>query len=170
MAPYLQEQTAPTSPSTTNIKSSIQPTPSKPLVYEPGRTTAETHENYPYDHLLPTFPDLKWDPLEEVPHHDKGLLGSPSFSSLLSTATSIQDLNPRTGTEVTGIDLASLSSAQKNDIARLIATRGVVFCIGMLLLVCLSKRGWRMFMSCLRREHVELEIISSRRVSCGTVM
>jgi sulfonate dioxygenase len=124
MAPYLQEQTAPASPSTTNIKSSTQP---KPLAYEPGRTTAETHENYPYDHLLPTFPDLKWDPLEEVPHHDKGLLGSPSFSSLLSTATSIQDLNPRIGTEVTGIDLASLSSAQKNDIARLIATRGVVF-------------------------------------------
>jgi sulfonate dioxygenase len=127
MAPYLQEQTAAASPSTTTIKSSLQTTPTKPLTYEPGRTTTETHENYPYDHLLPTFPDLKWDPLKEVPHHDKGLLGSPSFSSLLSTATSIQDLNPRLGTEVTGIDLSSLSSAQKNDIARLIATRGVVF-------------------------------------------
>jgi sulfonate dioxygenase len=127
MAPYLQEQTAAASPSTTTIKSSLQATSSQPLVYEPGRTTAETHEHYPYDHLLPTFPDLKWDPLKEVPRHDKGLLGSPSFSSLLTTATSIQDLNPRIGTEVTGIDLATLSSAQKNDIARLIATRGVVF-------------------------------------------
>ncbi|KAI4848084.1 TauD-domain-containing protein [Aureobasidium sp. EXF-8845] len=127
MAPYLQEQTASASPLTINTKSSTQATHTKPLAYEPGRTIAETHENYAYDHLLPTFPDLKWDPLEEVPYHDKGILGSPSFSSLTSTATSIRDFNPRVGTEVTGIDLASLSSAQKNDIARLISTRGVVF-------------------------------------------
>jgi sulfonate dioxygenase len=134
MAPYLQEQTAAASLSTDNIKSSIkdikssiQATHTKPLAYEPGRTIAETHENYAYDHLLPTFPDLKWAPLEEVPYHDKGLDGSPTFSSLTSTATSIRDSNPKLGTEVTGIDLASLSSAQKNDIARLIATRGVVF-------------------------------------------
>jgi sulfonate dioxygenase len=127
MAPYLQEQTAEASPLTINTKPSTQAAHTKPLAYEPGRTIVETHENYAYDHLLPTFPDLKWDPLEEVPYHDKGILGSPSFSSLTSTATSIRDFNPRIGTEVTGIDLASLSSAQKNDIARLIATRGVVF-------------------------------------------
>jgi sulfonate dioxygenase len=134
MAPYLQEQTAAASLSTDNIKSltkdiksSTQATNTKSLAYQPGRTIAETHENYAYDHLLPTFPDLKWGPLQEVPYHDKGLDGSPTFSSLTSTATSIRDYNPRLGTEVTGIDLASLSSAQKNDIARLIATRGVVF-------------------------------------------
>jgi sulfonate dioxygenase len=129
MAPYLQEQTAPASPSTETIKvkASTQAPPTKPLTYEPGRTIAETHENYAYDHLLPTFPDLKWSPLVEHPYSDKGLLGSPTFSSLLSTATSIRDYNPKLGTEVTGIDLASLSSAQKNDIARLIAIRGVVF-------------------------------------------
>jgi len=129
MAPYLQEQTASATPSTDTIKvkASTQVTPTKPLVYEPGRTIAETHENYPHDHLLPTFPDLKWAPLTEHTYSDKGLLGSPSFSSLLATATSIRDYNPKVGTEITGIDLANLSSEQKNDIARLISTRGVVF-------------------------------------------
>ncbi|KAI4725971.1 TauD-domain-containing protein [Aureobasidium sp. EXF-10728] len=124
MAPYLQEQTALAGVETVNSKET--PT-TKPLTYEPGRTIAETHEDYPYEHLLPTFPALKWEPLHQHPYTDKGLLGSPTFSSLLSTATSIQDLNPKIGTEVTGIDLASLTPAQKNDIARLIATRGVVF-------------------------------------------
>ncbi|CAD0088646.1 unnamed protein product, partial [Aureobasidium vineae] len=112
------------SPETVNSKTT--PT-TKPLTYEPGRTIAETHDDYPYEHLLPTFPALKWEPLQEVLYHDKGLLGSPTFSSLLTTATSIRDYNPKIGTEVTGLDLAALTSAQKNDIARLIATRGVVF-------------------------------------------
>ncbi|KAG9659590.1 TauD-domain-containing protein, partial [Aureobasidium melanogenum] len=127
MAPYLQEGTTLPSHEITNTKSSSQTKPTKTLSYEPGRTIAETHENYPYDHLLPTFPDVKWDPLTEVPYSDKGLLGSPNFSSLLATATSIRDYNPKIGTEVSGIDLANLTDAQKNDIARLIATRGVVF-------------------------------------------
>ncbi|KAH0273120.1 TauD-domain-containing protein, partial [Aureobasidium melanogenum] len=129
MAPYLQEQTVPSSHEPTITKSSLplKSTPTKALSYEPGRTIPETHENYPYDHLLPTFPDLKWDPLVEVPYNDKGLLGCPNFSSLLASATSIRDYNPKIGTEVEGIDLANLSDAQKNDIARLIATRGVVF-------------------------------------------
>lgn len=129
MAPYLQEQISLPSHEPTNTKSSLplKSTPTKPLSYQPGRTIAETHENYPYDHLLPTFPDLKWDPLVEVPYSDKGLLGCPNFSSLLASATSIRDYNPKIGTEVEGIDLANLSDAQKNDIARLIATRGVVF-------------------------------------------
>ncbi|KAH0355101.1 TauD-domain-containing protein, partial [Aureobasidium melanogenum] len=127
MAPYLQEQTTLPSHEITNTKPSFQTKPTKTLSYEPGRTIAETHENYAYDHLLPTFPDVKWDPLTEVPYSDKGLLGSPDFSSLLATATSIRDYNPKIGTEVSGIDLGNLSDAQKNDIARLIATRGVVF-------------------------------------------
>ncbi|KAG9659035.1 TauD-domain-containing protein, partial [Aureobasidium melanogenum] len=127
MAPYLQEQTTLPSHETNTIKQPFQTKATKPLSYEPGRTIAETHDNYPYDHLLPTFPDLKWDPLTEVPYSDKGLLGCPDFSSLLATATSIRDYNPKIGTEVSGIDLANLSDAQKNDIARLIATRGVVF-------------------------------------------
>ncbi|CAC9893553.1 unnamed protein product [Aureobasidium pullulans] len=127
MAPYLQEATVPASTEISDIKASVKSAPKKALSYEPGRTVAESHENYPYEHLLPTFPDVKWEPLKEVPYHDKGIDGSPTFDALLSTATSIRDYNPKIGTEVEGIDLANITDAQKNDIARLIATRGVVF-------------------------------------------
>ena len=95
--------------------------------YEPGRTVVEGHESYEYEHLLPTFPDVKWEPLREVPYNDKGINGDPQFRNLLAEATDIFDYNPKIGTEVHGINLAKLSAAQKDDLARLIATRGVVF-------------------------------------------
>ncbi|KAI4214897.1 MAG: hypothetical protein LQ351_002610 [Letrouitia transgressa] len=95
--------------------------------YEPGHTVAETHEHYEYDDLRPCFPDIRWEPLTEVPYHDKGLQGDPRFRHLLDAATDIFDYNPKIGTEIHGVNLANLTDPQKNDLARLIATRGVVF-------------------------------------------
>ncbi|PGH08093.1 hypothetical protein AJ79_06093 [Helicocarpus griseus UAMH5409] len=99
----------------------------KPLEYEPRRTVVEDHTNYHYDYLLPSFPDIHWDPIEQVPYEDKGLLGDEKFRSLLSSATDIFDYTPKIGTELHGVNLAKLTDAQKNDLARLIAIRGVVF-------------------------------------------
>lgn len=100
----------------------------KPLVdYEPGRTTVADHKEYAYDDLLPRFPDIHWDPIGEIPYEDKGLHGDPEFKNLRAIASDIYDYNPKIGTEVHGVDLANLTDAQKNDIARLIALRGVVF-------------------------------------------
>jgi taurine dioxygenase len=106
--------------------------PSKPLSssvssYIPGRTALENHDNYDYDDLKPSFPDKHWPPLEEVPYNDKGLLGDPTFKNILANATDVFDYNPKIGTEIYGVDLANLSDAAKNDLALLIATRGVVF-------------------------------------------
>jgi sulfonate dioxygenase len=106
--------------------------PQKPLSstvssYVPGRTVVENHDNYDYEDFRPSFPDKIWAPLEEVPYNDKGLLGNPSFKNLLANATDVFDYNPKIGTEIHGIDLANLSDAAKNDLALLIATRGVVF-------------------------------------------
>lgn len=95
--------------------------------YTPGRSVVQNHDNYAYEDLKPSFPDKHWPALEEVPYSDKGLLGSSDFHDLLSTATSIFDYNPKIGTEIHGVDLANLSDAAKNDLARLISTRGVVF-------------------------------------------
>lgn len=95
--------------------------------YEPGRTVIEDHESYEHEHLLPTFPDVKWEPLEEVPYNDRGVNGDPEFSNLLAEATDIFDCTPKIGTEIHGVNLAKLTAAQKDDLARLIATRGVVF-------------------------------------------
>lgn len=95
--------------------------------YEPGHTQIEAQEVYEYEDLRPSFPDIHWDPLTELPYHDKGLQGHPQMSNLLEAATDVFDYNPKIGTEIHGVNLAKLTDAQKDDLARLIATRGVVF-------------------------------------------
>lgn len=97
------------------------------ISYLPGRTIVERHESYEHKDLLPTFPDLHWEPLSEVPYHDRGIQGHPQFRNLLSEATEVFDYNPKIGTEIHGVNLSKLTSAQKDDLARLISTRGVVF-------------------------------------------
>ena len=105
------------------------PNQRKPNIeYEPGRTTVEAHDDdYEHEDLRPSFPDVKWEPLTEVSYHDRGTQGNPQFRNLLADATDIIDYNPKIGTELHGINLAKLTDAQKNDLARLISTRGVVF-------------------------------------------
>ena len=102
-------------------------TKTQDLVYEPGHTDVESHDFYEHEDLRPTFPDIHWEPLTEVPYHDKGIHGHPQFRNLLDAATDIFDYNPKIGTEIAGINLAKLTDAQKNDLARLISVRGVVF-------------------------------------------
>ena len=97
------------------------------LDYEPGRGPVEDHNNYEHEDLRPSFPDIHWDPLEEVPYHDKGCLGDPNFRSLLLAGATITDLVPKIGSVIEGVRLTQLTDVQKNDLARLIATRGVVF-------------------------------------------
>ena len=95
--------------------------------YTPGRTLVEDHEFYEHADLLPSFPDLRWEPLVEEPYQEKGLQGHAQFRNLLADATDVFDYNPKIGTEIHGIDLARISDVQKDDLARLIALRGVVF-------------------------------------------
>lgn len=95
--------------------------------YVPGRTTVEDHTEYAHEDLLPSFPDIHWDALEYTPYEDRGLRGDPKFRNLLKDATAVFDYNPKIGTEIHGVDLAKLTDAQKDDLARLIAYRGVVF-------------------------------------------
>ena len=95
--------------------------------YAPGRINVDRSEDYEHQDLLPRFPNLRWDPLVEVPYLEKGLLGHPEFKNLLEAATDVFDYNPKIGTEIHGVNLATLTDAQKNDLARLISVRGVVF-------------------------------------------
>ncbi|MCJ1441546.1 MAG: hypothetical protein MMC23_002035 [Stictis urceolatum] len=97
------------------------------LTYTPGQVPLQDHTDYAHDWARPTFPNVRWPPLEEVSYADKGLLADPQFGNLLSSATGISDYNPKIGTEITGINLSTLTNAQKNDLALLISTRGVVF-------------------------------------------
>ncbi|KAL9580557.1 MAG: hypothetical protein Q9212_004422 [Teloschistes hypoglaucus] len=95
--------------------------------YSPGRTIVESHDFYEDDDLCPSYPNVYWEPLKEVAYHDKGLRGDPRYSNLLASATDIFDYNPKIGTEIQGVNLAKLTDAQKDDLARLISIRGVVF-------------------------------------------
>jgi sulfonate dioxygenase len=96
--------------------------------YVPGRTTPKKYDDtYEYEDLRPRFPELSWPAYTDVPYVDKGQLGDPTFKNLLADATDVFDYNAKLGTEVHGADLANLTDLQKNDLARLIATRGVVF-------------------------------------------
>lgn len=56
--------------------------------------------------------------------------GDKEFRALLADATDVFDYTPKIGTEVHGISLAKLNDAQKNDLARLVSVRGVVFIRG----------------------------------------
>lgn len=129
MAPFLEEpSTNPIHVGKDNAKLSYStPNTKHDISYEPGRTTVQRQDNYEYDELRPIFPEVHWEPLTEVPYRDKGLQGDPQFRNLLADATDIFDYNPKIGTEIHGVNLAKLSDAQKDDLARLVATRGVVF-------------------------------------------
>ncbi|KIW34438.1 uncharacterized protein PV07_01216 [Cladophialophora immunda] len=115
--PFDEEST----PSATKIGKKLSET------YEPGHVPPERHEHYAYDYLRPRFPDVHWDELTEIPHEDKGVLGHPRFRNLLDAAEDVFDYIPKIGTEITGIKLTQLTDSQKCDLARLVATRGVVF-------------------------------------------
>lgn len=100
---------------------------SQQVNYEPGRTVVKDGADYEYDDLRPSFPDIHWGPLTELPYHDKGLNGHPQFRNLLDAASDVFDYIPKIGTEIHGVNLAQLTDAQKDDLARLTAIRGVVF-------------------------------------------
>lgn len=127
MAPYLEESTTVVDYSTRDLKRSKQQQTPSIRNYQPGRVEPELYESYPYDGLRAAFPEISFPKLEEQPHVDRGTFGDPQFRNLLQSATDIFDYNPKIGTEISGVNLNQLNDAQKNDLARLIATRGVVF-------------------------------------------
>ncbi|KZV63880.1 alpha-ketoglutarate-dependent sulfonate dioxygenase [Peniophora sp. CONT] len=84
-------------------------------------------DDYPHAQYKPTFPNVSWAPLEDIAVTDRGSFADPEKKSLLSAAQSVTDLTPALGTEIIGLDLRQLSSSQKDELALLIAERGVVF-------------------------------------------
>ncbi|KAF8890434.1 hypothetical protein BD779DRAFT_1622555 [Infundibulicybe gibba] len=102
----------------------------EPKVFDPLYSASigdDGDESYKYSHLKPHYPNVHWDPLPEVPVIERGLSADPSKANLFSAATSVKDLTPAIGTEILGVDLRHLSSPQRDELALLIAERGVVF-------------------------------------------
>ncbi|KAF9642537.1 alpha-ketoglutarate-dependent sulfonate dioxygenase [Thelephora ganbajun] len=83
--------------------------------------------DYEFAKYKPFLPDVHWNPLEEVEVVDRGLSADPTKKNLLSSASKVIDLTPTIGTELHGIDLRELTDSQKDELALLVAERGVVF-------------------------------------------
>lgn len=128
MAPFLEENSTESHVQALPTKTIKSGKASPAVKYIPGRAGVPiSYEHYEHEDLRPRFPDVHWEPYVETPYSDKGLLGDENFSNLLSSATDVFDYTPKIGTEISGVRLSQLTDDQKNDLARLIATRGVVF-------------------------------------------
>ncbi|PIG87834.1 tfdA family taurine dioxygenase [Aspergillus arachidicola] len=75
----------------------------------------------------PNYTPFKLPNLTEKPFTDRGLSADPTKSRLLKAASAITHLTPEIGTELSGLQLKDLTDEQKDDLARLVAERGVVF-------------------------------------------
>ncbi|KAF8169765.1 alpha-ketoglutarate-dependent sulfonate dioxygenase [Pholiota molesta] len=124
---------APVATSTDIVKEN--PTPVKPTVqaekvfnpfYSPP-SADDGDESYKYAEFKPYFPDVSWEPLHEVKVVDRGLFADSSKANLFGAASKVKHLTPSIGTEIEGIDLRQLTDAQKDELALLVAERGVVF-------------------------------------------
>ncbi|KAI9009388.1 hypothetical protein CLU79DRAFT_723050 [Phycomyces nitens] len=73
------------------------------------------------------FPKTVYPELEPFEHKDPGHRADPKKASLYENAEKIFDVTPNVGTEIHGIQLSKLTNQQKDDLALLIAERGVVF-------------------------------------------
>jgi len=61
-------------------------------------------------------------PLKEfTPARDRAFFADPEKKSLLAQATAVDDLTPYIGTELKGVQLSSLTDAQKDELALLVA-------------------------------------------------
>ncbi|KAK6453746.1 taurine catabolism dioxygenase [Scheffersomyces xylosifermentans] len=79
--------------------------------------------------FLPTWnPDQKFPPLKFFEFTDKGTLGDANYANLLPENGDFKtkSITPKFGTEIRGVQLSQLDDKAKNDLALLVAKRGVV--------------------------------------------
>ena len=90
----------------------------------------DKHSEYKYSGYLPVYDETTtFPPTEPFEVHHRGLEADKSKPNLLNSGdpkVQITRLTPRVGTEIRGLQLSQLSDAQKNELALLVAERGVV--------------------------------------------
>jgi sulfonate dioxygenase len=85
-------------------------------------------DQYPYTHLLPTFDSGRYPPLTPFRHEDPGhrALSHADPLTFLQSASRVQEMTPVFGTEVEGINLSRLTPSERDQLALLVARRGLV--------------------------------------------
>ncbi|KFZ03269.1 hypothetical protein V502_11090 [Pseudogymnoascus sp. VKM F-4520 (FW-2644)] len=90
----------------------------------------KVHEGSKYTAYLPVYDnETKFPPTQPFEFRDRGLDADPAKPNLLKTGdpnVEVTRLTPRIGTEIKGLQLSQLNDAQKDELALLIAERGVV--------------------------------------------
>ncbi|ERS96773.1 alpha-ketoglutarate catabolism dioxygenase [Sporothrix schenckii 1099-18] len=89
------------------------------------------HEEYKYAAYLPVYDEkTTFPPLKPFAFHDRGLVANKAKPNLLPTdpaaGVTATRLTPAIGTEIRGLQLSALTDLQKDELALLIAERGVV--------------------------------------------
>ncbi|CAO1623623.1 unnamed protein product [Jaminaea pallidilutea] len=114
-------------------KQQQQPKKSMPKAFNPyhnpfSAEDTEADRQYPWPHLKPTFPkDIitgEYQPIHDFV--DRGTFADPEKRNLYSVVTKSDQLSVNIGTELSGFQVRDLNDAQKDDLAALVAERGVV--------------------------------------------
>ncbi|KAE8909564.1 hypothetical protein PF005_g25144 [Phytophthora fragariae] len=111
-----------------SVSSSASPTAvaATPTPIENALNHEVEHAAFTHPELLSEFPTKTYDPIPVLPYEDRALKADPTFKNLLADAT-VTHLEPKIGTEISGLQLHELTDAQKDELALLVAQRGVVF-------------------------------------------
>ncbi|KAK3630909.1 hypothetical protein LTR56_017182 [Elasticomyces elasticus] len=112
----------------TSTTTETQTIPSTSSIRLKGAYDEKAHSEYKYAAYLPVYDETTtFPPTEPFDFSDRGLLADKAKSNLLGAANAVvTKLTPRIGTEIRGLQLSQLSSDQKNELALLLAERGVV--------------------------------------------
>lgn len=101
--------------STLKLQTQAEPEPTASTTQEDAKKEPE----YAYAHLLPTFVPDHYPPLTPFEHVDPGsrALSHPNPRAFLDKATSVFEITPKLGTEVTGVNLAELDGNERDQLA-----------------------------------------------------
>ncbi|PPQ62793.1 hypothetical protein CVT24_000487 [Panaeolus cyanescens] len=113
---------------TTSVANAAEGVATLTLRPSPASASNNTNEEYAYAHLLPHFSADRYPPLTPFEHVDPAsrALSHPNPRSFLDNATSVAEITPSLGTEVQGVNLATLDSDARDQLALEVARRGVM--------------------------------------------
>ncbi|GMM31519.1 hypothetical protein DAMA08_042640 [Martiniozyma asiatica (nom. inval.)] len=106
----------------------LLPENSRKRLTDGGIDLSEGYPEVPDRSELPIFVDQAYAVRnEDVPYIERGKDADPEKKALFGAAEEVINLTDKVGTEIVGLQLADLTNQQRDELALLIAERGVVF-------------------------------------------
>ncbi len=106
----------------------ILPDPARKRFEEAGVDISKGYPSRPDISKIPVYVDEAFQVRnEDYPYIERGKNADPEKKALFGAAKEVRNLTNHIGTEIVGLQLADLNDKQKDELALLIAERGVVF-------------------------------------------